>query len=103
VTHYQTLGVHAGSTDEQIKDAYRKLAREHHPDRGGDVALFTDLPIAYAAIKDIKARATYRAWLALHGYTCIKCGGSGYKQTTKSFISVVRVSCTQCGGCGYTL
>ena len=31
-THYQTLGVANNATQEQIKSAYRKLARQYHPD-----------------------------------------------------------------------
>lgn len=34
-------------SDGQIKRAYRRLAREHHPDRGGDVRLFHQLQAAF--------------------------------------------------------
>ncbi|WP_238072030.1 DnaJ domain-containing protein, partial [Rhodococcus zopfii] len=30
--YYGTLGVSKNATDQEIKRAYRKLAREHHPD-----------------------------------------------------------------------
>ncbi len=30
--HYKTLGISYGATDQEIKDAYRRLARESHPD-----------------------------------------------------------------------
>ncbi len=33
---YQILGVNRNSTDEEIKDAYRQLARKYHPDNYGD-------------------------------------------------------------------
>jgi DnaJ-class molecular chaperone with C-terminal Zn finger domain len=30
--YYATLGVNKGSTEKEIKQAFRKLARKHHPD-----------------------------------------------------------------------
>ena len=37
---YQVLGLDPGAEPEQLRDAYKALAREHHPDRGGDPASF---------------------------------------------------------------
>ena len=34
---YDILGVKPGDDDSTIKNAYRKLAKKHHPDTGGDV------------------------------------------------------------------
>ena len=34
--HYSMLEIGRSSTPEEIKTAYRKLARKHHPDKGGD-------------------------------------------------------------------
>jgi len=33
---FTVLGVSANATDEQVEEAYRRLAMQHHPDRGGD-------------------------------------------------------------------
>ena len=33
---YKTLGVEENADDIQIKKAYKKLAMQHHPDKGGD-------------------------------------------------------------------
>lgn len=33
-THYETLGVEPRATAEQIRRAYRELAKQHHPDTG---------------------------------------------------------------------
>src|SRR3954465_6857276 len=31
-SHYHTLGVERGCTQQQIRDAYRRLVKQHHPD-----------------------------------------------------------------------
>lgn len=48
--HHETLGVSADATPDEIKRAYRKLAMEHHPDRGGDEATFKRVKEAYEAL-----------------------------------------------------
>jgi hypothetical protein len=50
--HYQTLGVDRNSTPEDIKRAYRKLANQHHPDKGGDTAMFQKIQTAYETLSD---------------------------------------------------
>ena len=54
--YYETLGVDRGSTDAEIKVAYRKLALKWHPDRNpGDKAAeerFKELAIAYSVLSD---------------------------------------------------
>lgn len=42
------LGVAPDADKEEIKSAFRKLAQAHHPDVGGDAALFQELTNAYA-------------------------------------------------------
>ncbi len=44
---YQTLGIERNATADQIKRAYRKLASQHHPDKGGDKARFQEIQQAY--------------------------------------------------------
>jgi curved DNA-binding protein len=49
---YETLGVPKGASDEEIKRAYRKLAGQHHPDKGGDTAKFQEIQSAYETLSD---------------------------------------------------
>ncbi|MCY7372014.1 MAG: DnaJ domain-containing protein [Polaromonas sp.] len=60
--YYAVLGVPHDATLEQIRKAYRKLARQHHPDmsKAPDAeARFKDAAQAYAALKDPEKRAAY--------------------------------------------
>ena len=60
--YYETLGVARGATQDEVKHAYRKLARKYHPDvsKDGDAeARFKELGEAYAVLKDPEKRAAY--------------------------------------------
>lgn len=57
--HYQTLGVAENASPDEIKKAYRKLAMEHHPDRGGDQQKFQDVQAAYGVLGDDQKRHQY--------------------------------------------
>ncbi len=49
--NYEILGVHEGASKKEIRDAFRKLALEHHSDRGGDIELFKKIKQAYDDLK----------------------------------------------------
>lgn len=57
--YYDILGVAKTATEDDIKKAYRKLAMDHHPDRGGDTAKFQEIKEAYENLSDAKKRAAY--------------------------------------------
>ena len=57
--YYTVLGVSKTATQEEIKKAYRKLAMDHHPDRGGDTIRFAEINEAYETLKDPAKRAEY--------------------------------------------
>jgi curved DNA-binding protein len=59
MTHYSTLGVADTATPEEVKLAYRKLAKQHHPDLGGDVTKFQQVSEAYETLADADKRAHY--------------------------------------------
>lgn len=58
MTHYETLGIPPTATQIRIKQAYRKLAQETHPDKSntGD---FKAVQKAYEVLKDPQSRAEY--------------------------------------------
>lgn len=57
--HYSTLGVSRTASPEEIKRAYRKLAMQHHPDKGGDEQKFKEISVAYDTLSDPDKRAAY--------------------------------------------
>lgn len=57
--HYATLGVPKNATPDDIKKAFRKLASQHHPDKGGDTAAFQKIQEAYAVLGDPEKRQQY--------------------------------------------
>lgn len=61
MTHYATLGIEENASPDEIKKAYRKLAGQHHPDKGGDTAAFQRIQEAYSILGDEGKRAQYDA------------------------------------------
>lgn len=57
--HYQTLGVGKNSSPDEIKKAYRRLASQNHPDKGGDTATFQRIEEAYRTLSDPDKRQQY--------------------------------------------
>ncbi len=60
--YYEILGVPRSATQDDVKRAYRKLARKYHPDVSKDPdaeARFKELGEAYAVLKDPEKRAPY--------------------------------------------
>ena len=61
--YYSVLGINKGSSDDEIKKAYRKQAMKYHPDRNeGDSkaeSKFKDISEAYAVLSDKKKRREY--------------------------------------------
>jgi len=57
--HYATLGVARTATPDEIKRAFRKLASQHHPDKGGNTQKFQEIQAAYDTLGDAAKRADY--------------------------------------------
>ena len=56
---YQILGVSKDASNEEIKKAYRKLAHQHHPDKGGDENKFKEINEAYQTLSNSEKRTQY--------------------------------------------
>jgi len=57
--YYNILGVSRNATADELKRAYRRLAQEHHPDKGGNPERFKEVNEAYQVLSDPQKRAAY--------------------------------------------
>jgi molecular chaperone DnaJ len=71
--YYAILGVQKNATEDEIKKAFRRLAHEHHPDKGGDQQKFKDLNEAYQVIGNKEKRTKYDQF----GSAAFENGGMG--------------------------
>lgn len=55
--YYKILGINENASEDEIKQAYRKLARTHHPDKGGDKEKFQKVQTAYENLTNPEKRA----------------------------------------------
>ena len=58
---YEVLGIDKAANKSEIKKAYRKLALENHPDRGGNEERFKQINEAYSVLSDDQKRSQYDA------------------------------------------
>lgn len=82
--HYEVLGVSRDATEEQIKKAYRKLARELHPDMNPSEAeqeKFKAVTHAYEVLSDPEQRAQYDSGGNVFG----DMGGFGFGDIFENF------------------
>ena len=72
-TYYKTLNVDESADEKEIKSSYRKLAREHHPDRHSQATpevqrenedKMKEVTSAYTNLVDPRKRDIYNAWLS---------------------------------------
>ena len=56
---YSVLGLNKSAEASEIRNAYKQLAREHHPDKGGDPEKFKELGQAHEILSDPQKRRVY--------------------------------------------
>jgi hypothetical protein len=58
-THYEVLGIGSGASEEEVRQAYRRLVKAAHPDVAGDAGQFRRITEAYDVLSDPVRRAAY--------------------------------------------
>jgi len=82
---YDTLGVAETASEKEIKEAFKSLAKKHHPDRGGDEKKFKEINEAYDTLKNTEKRQEYDA---IRRYGQRSGGaGSGFNYNGNDFFS----------------
>lgn len=66
--YYETLGVTQTASPDEIKRAYRRLASQHHPDKGGNKQQFQEIQKAYDILGDKQKRAEYDNPMSQRGF-----------------------------------
>lgn len=82
---YEILGITTLSSAEEIKSAYRKLARKYHPDVTGNdaesIKKFKEITEAYETLSDETKKKRYNILMGIYNYNN---GSSGNEQATKT-------------------
>lgn len=75
--YYEVLGLKKGASEQEIKSAYRKLARQHHPDvdkSAGAAERFKEVSEAYQVLSDPQKKQTYDQF----GHAAFDRGAGGF-------------------------
>src|SRR5439155_11097631 len=86
--YYEVLGVARSASDEEVKKAFRRLAKQYHPDANkepGAEARFVEINEAYEVLSDSQKRSAYDRY----GHSGLGNGmGSGFPNDFGSFSSI---------------
>lgn len=78
-TPYEVLGVPAGASDDELRRAYRRLARSTHPDLGGSPEAFRRLQVAWEQVGTPEARRRHDAGRPSSGGSASGDPGPGWR------------------------
>ena len=91
MNYYELLDVPKNATTDEIKQHYRKYARIHHPDKGGDPEKFKQIQEAYETLMDPIQRHQYDIDLSGNNYTFTQDDYDLIYKYYNSFINSVEV------------
>ena len=91
MNYYELLDVPKNATTDEIKQHYRKYARIHHPDKGGDPEKFKEIQTAYETLMDPIQRHQYDMDLSGTNYTFTQADYDMIYRYYNSFINSVEV------------
>ena len=63
MNYYQILGISQNATADEIRSAYKHMAKKHHPDMGGDSESFIRVQEAYETLSNMSKRQAYDSQL----------------------------------------
>ncbi len=96
--YYKILGIEKTASEEEIKQAFRKLAHKHHPDKeGGDEAKFKEINEAYQVLGNKEKRQQYDQF----GATFDQQGGFGGGMNWEDFMRQARGGFSTGGGSAF--
>ena len=91
MNYYELLDVPVNATTDEIKKHYRKYARIHHPDKGGDPEQFKEIHEAYETLMDPIKRHQYDMDISGTNYTFTQEDYDMIYRYYNSFINSVEV------------
>jgi len=85
--YYKILGVSKGANKEEIKQAFRKLAQQHHPDKGGDEKKFKEINEAYSVLSNDEKRQQYDQFGSTFDQAGFGGGGMSWEDIFRNYSS----------------
>jgi molecular chaperone DnaJ len=101
--YYKILGIGKNATPDEIKKAYRRLAHEHHPDKGGNQEKFKEVNEAYQVLSDERKRSQYDQFGTTFEQARARGGAQGFEgfRDFSSFADAFNFGQSTNGGAGF--
>lgn len=97
---WKILGVNRQSTAADISWAYKRLAQDHHPDKGGDTEKFAEVAEAHNLLRSSKLLSEYIRFIVTLKPMCGQCKGKGVVFKQRGIIGREASTCDYCSGAG---